>query len=200
MPFYGSNTQAESLAGTISGTVTIAMQDFINSWIDENIRQDGFVVLSADEYYDIQRSGQTELLLKHFPVITVTSIEDGCQNTTPESLVENEDYVVDKDTGIVQLLYSYSSIGFEVGANQVRVKYSYGYSAVPSDIYQIATMMAAKWAKIRDQQTDADGLKQVKIGDYQETRDISFMGIKSEFDDLLDPMVKKAKAKYGVGA
>jgi hypothetical protein len=195
MAFYGDSTKAEALAGTVAGTVTAEMQSVINEWINLNIRMDGFTEVTADEYYDIRKSRQAELVLEHYPVTEITGITNAVKDDSPVDLA-SDDYVCDEDSGIIQLLLGQF---FAVGFNQVRVQYKYGYTVVPSDIAQIATMMAAKWAKIRDQQADADGIKQVKIGDYQETRDISFMMISSEFDDILKSMIKKAQAKYQSG-
>jgi hypothetical protein len=194
MIFYGSVAKVSSLSGIDSSEITEAMQEIINVWIDENIRQDGFVQYNADEYYDIGKFGQNELVLRHFPVISLSVItKTGSPN---ESVVPVEDYVIDKESGIIQLINSSS---LPRGMNSIRVKYKYGFAIVPDDIAQIANLMLARWAEISAQQDDADGLKQVKIGDYMELRDTGFGGINAKYGPLIDPLVKKAQGKYNIG-
>lgn len=201
MAFYGDAGKAETLAGTVSGSVTVEMQEVINEWINANIKQTGFEESElVEEFYDIRKSGQNELILKNFPVTELDEIINGVQCSAPETLVLNTDFVLDSDTGIIQLL-GYKK--FIQGFNAVKASYKYGYEQVPSLIVQIATLMAAKWAKIKSQAIPVgegdEVLKSTRIGDYSESYDLGFMSVKSEFDDLLNPMIKKAQEYYAVG-
>jgi hypothetical protein len=204
MAFYGDKSKAESMAGTGDGSVTQEMQDAVNQWIDTNIK-DGFgLVEDADEYYDIKKLGQTELVLKNFPISEVTELYDLARYNEPV-LIDPSNYSVDKDSGILQLIKSNylmrqgDNAHFSVGTRAVRVKYKYGFNEVPGDIKQIATLMAAKWAKIKSQQTDMDGLKSVKMANYSESYDLEFMNIKSEYDEILGGLINNAIKIYAIG-
>lgn len=201
MAFYGDTTKAENLAGTPTGSVTDEMQEAINEWINANIKRTGFEESElVEEHYDIKKYGQNELILKNFPVTELEEITNGVHSDDAEILVLDEDYVADFDTGIVQLL-GYNK--FVQGFNSVKVKYKYGYTEVPPLIAQIATLMAAKWAKIKSATIpvgeDDEVLRSVRIGDYSESYDLGFMTVKSEYDDVLNPMIKKAQEYYAVG-
>lgn len=209
MAFYGDSTKAASLAGVNVTDITTEMQDVINNWIKANIKWNGFEESSdVIEYYDIKKSNQDEIILNNFPVISVSEIVDNVHSDAPQTL-DSDSYVVDNNTGIIQLIKKANTIPiingclnfFSKGFNSVKVTYKYGYATVPDIIAQIATLMIAKWAKIKDTQADADGtnLKSVRIGDYSETYDLTFMNIKSEFDDILIPMIKRAQEYYADG-
>ncbi len=205
MSFYGDKTESASLAGVAIGNITDAMEDQINNWIDVKIRPKGFVQLSATEYYDIRKDGQNELILKNFPVISVTTLTNEARATTPK-VVDSTNFVCDLDSGIIQLDGANAQNNaeniidaFAKGFNSVKVEYTYGYTAVPSDIENLATLLMAKWVKIRDEQGTSDGLKSVSAGDYKETFDLQFMGVKSEYDEMITDFLKLAKAKYSRG-
>jgi len=73
---------------------------------------------------------------------------------------------------------------------------------VPDIIVKLATLMLAKWAKIKGIQADGgdlEGIKSVRIGNYTETYDLTFLNIRSEFDTMLDPMIKRVQAYYADG-
>jgi len=205
MAFYGDVTKASNLAGVVVTDITAEMQETINNWIKANIKWTGFEQ-SQDviEYYDIRKSNQDELILNNFPIIGVSELVNDAQSSTP-TVLSIDSYVVDKSTGIIQLIKKVNSIvsgclgEFKKGFNSVKVTYTHGYATVPEIIAQIATLMAAKWAKIKDTQAEGDGLKAVRIGDYSETFDLSFMNIKSEYDEILLPMIKRAQEYYANG-
>lgn len=210
MAFYGDVDKIIDIVGSefTSDDITEGMKDVINSYIDSEINEDGFdVSIDADEYYDIKKDYQTELLLKHFPVISVSSITDDVHATTPTT-VNSEAYTVDKDTGIIQLITAYKSLNgtesdfinaFTKGFNSVRVQYKYGFKEVPDIIVQLANLLTSKWLKIQSKQSDADGLKSVSIADYKETYDTSFVAINSEYDGMIKKMINKAKGLYAKG-
>ncbi len=205
MAFYGSVTDAASLAGVDVADITDAMQTAINNWIKTNIKEDGFETTSdLTEYYDVGRSDQKQLVLNHHPIISIASLIDDFRNNGG-TLLDASGYVIDLITGILQLDPANVTTGknaiyyFTKGFNTVQIIYTFGYVTVPDIISNIATLMAAKWAKIKAQQAEADGLKSIQIGDYKEAYDLTFMNIKSEFDGELIPSIKRAKALYAKG-
>jgi hypothetical protein len=208
MAFYGDIDKIVELAkGSVtSDDVTDSIQNYINSWIDENIYDAGFgEAQNASEFYDIKNDDQTELILRNFPVISLTSLSDNYQSDDAV-LVNSDCYVVDNDSGILQLVTAYKTISgndvisyFTKGINSIQVIYTYGYRNVPNIIKSIANLMTARWLQIEEQQASADGLKSVSIGDYKESFDSTFINVKSRFDDSLNSMLLKAKGKFAKG-
>ena len=208
MAIYGDVSNIIELAqGSITESdITGSIQEVVSGWIDENIYRAGFgEAISAAEFYDIKNDNQTELILKNFPVVSFTKLTDTFQ--ADDAVEVNSDcYIIDNDSGILQLVTAYKTISgndvinlFSKGFNSVKAEYTYGYENVPSIIGNIANLMIAKWVKMEEQQANADGLKSVSIGDYKETFDTAFMSLKSEYDGTLDGLIKQAKAKYAKG-
>lgn len=203
--FYGSTSEAAELSGLAEVNLTEAMQSAINEWINLNIREYGFFeVVISDEYYSIMNDNQKELILEKYPIISKESVEivDDVNSNSPV-IVDESCYHVDLNSGLIQLipksLNSSTAINnFTKGIHSVKVSYSYGYSNVPSDIAKIATLLLAKWGKVSDLNSDADGLKNLKIGDYSESKDLSFMSVESEFDVILSKLISQAKIKYAI--
>ncbi|MHA2363877.1 MAG: hypothetical protein ACXAC7_07955 [Candidatus Hodarchaeales archaeon] len=203
--FYGVVADAAELTGLAEGNFTDSMQQTINDWIDAVINKDGFLENTGQiDYYDINRSDQSWLISKHMPIISITSIIDNQRSTNPIT-ISTDSYVFDGDSGIIQLDSVNSSDlqnaldYFTKGAQSVKMTYNYGYASVPDIISTLATIAIAKWGEIDDKQSDADGLKSITIGDYKESFDVTFMSIKSKYDDKIKGLLAKAKAIYGRG-
>jgi hypothetical protein len=191
--FYGDETKAAELGGVEPDEITEARIDIINGVIDSEIRTLGFNKLEAIEYYDIKECGKTELMLKKYPVInnSVTITNDVNNNPTD---FETTDFIVDNETGIIQLLTK--GLSFSKGVKNVKVVYEHGFDSVPSIISKLATLLMAKLLKVKSQNMDADGLKSFTAGNYSESKDLAFMNVKSEFDDDINSFLKKGKIVY----
>ena len=200
--YYADEIKSADIAGVDITAISEAMldivNDIINSKIGEFIQTDSVV-----ELHDIRRDRQKELILKNIPVLTVTTLKDGMNTDTDPVTVNSSYYVVDLASGIIQLTgvqkgasYDDSVPYFTKGFNTVEVTYNHGYAAVPDDVRGLANLILAKWAKIRDIQGTSGGLKSVSIGDYKESYDKSFMEVKTEFDEMIQILVKKLKHKY----
>lgn len=207
--YYGDDSDALQLCpGCTQDNITDTMRMTIKEWIDNNLRPEnsgGFEESeSITEYHDIKKENTKSIISKKFPIIQVISITDNAQDSNNNTELNSGNYLIDYETGIIQLL-QYSLAGtswiykFTVGAGSVKLVYKHGFTTVPSIISKIGTLMMAKWIKISDSQVDADGLKSVKIGNYSESYDLQFLGIKSEFDSELNSLINKAKRMYANG-
>lgn len=204
--FYGNVGEAADLAGSdvAEGDLIEEMQKTVNRWIDSKLKINGFNQSGEiTEYYTMEDSGIIELMLDNCPVIdsTLTLYDD--ENNDSPTTVSDTCYYLDLTTGIIQLLINKSLTGSDViveftkGINSVKVVYKYGYESIPGDIAVLATTVLAKWGKLKNQQTEADGMKSIKIGDYTESYDMSFLNIKSEFDETIKDLISYAIEKYG---
>ena len=204
--FYGDEAEAAGLAGADVDVadLTEEMQKTVNAWIDSKLKINGFNQSDeVTEYYTIDDTGIIELMLDNCPVVDSSlTLFDNANNVSPTT-VNGSCYYLDLITGIIQLLINKSLTGSDIiteftkGINSVKVVYKYGYEIVPGDIVVLATTVLAKWGKLRYQQTEADGLKSVKIGDYAESYDMNFLNINSEFDETIKDLVNYAIEKYG---
>jgi len=210
MSFYSDKTKASNLSGVDETLILDEMQESIDIWINTNIKWTGFLdTESRVEYYDIKKINQTELVLKHFPVVSISEIIDNAKSSDAE-ILNTLSYTVDNESGVVQLLNivptdedgHYTIKYFTPGASSVKISYISGFASVPDIIVKLATLMLAKWAKIKGIQADGgdlEGIKSVRIGNYTETYDLTFLNIRSEFDTMLDPMIKRVQAYYADG-
>lgn len=204
--FYGDEAEAASMAGSDVDVVDLTeeMQKTVNRWIDSKLKINGFNQSGeVTEYYTIDDTGIIELMLDNCPVVDTTlTLFDDANNASPTT-VNSSCYYLDLATGIIQLLINKSLTGSDIitefvkGINSVKVVYEYGYASIPDDIVVLATTVLAKWGKLRYQQTEADGLKSLKIGDYTESFDMNFLNINSEFDETIKSLVSYAIEKYG---
>jgi hypothetical protein len=197
MAFYGDIEKAAQLAGVDSQSVLDIMTSVINEWIDSNIRN--FGNHEVEEYYSVTKDNVTELVLKNFPIITLNSvIDDADESNGGDDITDS--VLADKESGILYLdRYRNGISSFTKGIHSVKVNYKYGYLEVPQIIKDLATMALAKWLDIINSSSDKDSdLKSVRIGDYQETYDMSFMSIKTKYDGEITMLYKGAKNKYCV--
>ena len=87
------------------------------------------------EYYDMTEQYQSTLLLRSFPVSSVTHMKIG--GTT----VSTDEYYTDSDVGVIRL----KTIGdtFPTGRNNIEVEYVTGFASVPNDLSYAASLLAA---------------------------------------------------------
>lgn len=77
----------------------------------------------------------SQLYLDEIPIISITSLETTSDNVTYTELVEDTDFFVDKDLGIIYSASS-ASLANDVTYNplNVRVNYKAGYEELPEDL------------------------------------------------------------------
>ena len=87
------------------------------------------------EKHDVTEQGQSQVLLRNFPVSSVSSMKLG--GTT----VATGDYYLDSDIGVIRL----TTLGatFSTGRQNIEVEYSAGYATVPNDLSYAASLLAA---------------------------------------------------------
>lgn len=207
--FYGNVDDAVEMSGCEEDLLTNqSIHKVINMWIDKKIRKEGFAVVpDYEEYFNVDDSRVNILMLTNIPVITDSLVlTDNAQDDVP-TVVDSECYILDMETGIIQLLSdkSFSSANsisyFTKGIKSVKAKYNYGYVSVPDDVSLFATLLLAKWGKVKTMgNSNADGLKQEKTADYTRTFDLNFMSVSSEYDDQIKDLFHGLKVVYNKGA
>lgn len=114
---------------------------------------------STTESYDITNEYTTEVVLRNFPVSSVSSVVVGGGTLATTS------YYLDSNTGVVRLQ---DNAGFfPPGSQEVEVSYSYGFSTIPADLSFAATIIAtAHFNRVRH-----SGLVGEGMGAYRYTMD-----------------------------
>jgi len=207
--FYGSVSEAASLAGVLAAELTSAMQTQVMAWIDgKTYNGESFSSHSVtDEKYDIGRPMAGELLVKnlllnHRPIIAISALTDDARSTSP-TLVNSGAYVLDHggESGIVKLESKAVTgadviTGFTRGTQAVKISYTWGFATVPAKVGNLATLMLAKWGEINTQQTASDGLKLIEAGDYKEQYDMTFLNVRTKYDAEIKQLWKELREKY----
>lgn len=201
MSFYGSAQKAADLAGVDLAEATEEKQDLVNSYIDVVIRSSGFGSHDVDgEYYDIYKTRQNNITLENSPVIGITTVHDEANSDDPV-LIDSDGYVCDLDTGILQLITTKTVTGngidyFTKGYNTVKVVYSYGFSSVPSNIQQFATLLLARFLKMEVMMESHGIIKSIRIGNYSESYGINLV---TPWDSILVKMESGLMNLYSEG-
>ena len=126
-------------------------------------------------------NGQRSLMLDNSPIIAVAKLATSVNHTdqTYDSLLtENQDYIIDKGPGMIELLNQ----SFTEMQRNVYVEYTAGYVDAPEDLKLIALDLTAK--KYYDLQDKRFGITQKNIRgdnvtfDYQDITDESMRIIK----------------------
>lgn len=98
------------------------------------------------EYHSFRRAS-SDLYVRHFPIISVTSIhEDETRAYTNTALVLGTDYVIDYDTGKITRISGNAESSWLCGFEAVRIVWTGGYAnqaAVPGDLKRIARELFA---------------------------------------------------------
>lgn len=89
------------------------------------------------------------LLLKEYPIVSVTSIEynSGTQAVPVWNTVDASNYVYDAQNGYIELL-----AGLPNGRQNVRVRYNGGYASYPDDVELVAKQLVARMFEQRKAQ------------------------------------------------
>ena len=109
----------------------------------EGIPQEISATQNIDEgvYFEIPREEKREILLDHYPVISITSLQwiddDGTVNT---SLTENTDYHLWNSTGKVWIFTK--NLPYGDNKKKVKIVYTYGTSSVPRIVQRLASVIA----------------------------------------------------------
>lgn len=148
----------------------------------------------STEKFDIEHTLISEIKLEHYPILSIDYVKnDGIA-------LDIDDYLVYEDIGMIKLpddTYISSSLFsagyFTQGKQKVEIKYTWGATTVPYDIQLAATLLAAKFGKVKFGPGASD-ITEKQIGDtrvrYAAQSSPSQGGalgwtIKKIFDDLL---------------
>lgn len=103
--------------------------DYIETRTDRRFKETTY----TEEEYD--GTGQSELVLKQFPIITFTKLEknNATDNTDSWEEVDTDDYWIDESEGILT-----KTTLFNKGKHNYRATYTAGYETIPYDVQFLA--------------------------------------------------------------
>ena len=124
----------------VPGAVTIH-DEFLDTLLEvadqEILAYVGMAAVTAttatDEAYDITDNHTREVVLRNFPVTSVSAVKAG------GSTLATTSWYVDTNTGVVRLQDGAGY--FAPGSEEVEVTYSYGFSTIPADLSHAATLI-----------------------------------------------------------
>jgi len=117
----------------------------LNQKFDDN---GGSYYTSTNEYHDVNEDDQSDFITNYAPIISLSKFEvnsatEGDTADWTDLVAESEDdYSYDNSTGRVRI--ENADLLPALGANQIRLTYTYGAASVPSDIKRLAIIMTAK--------------------------------------------------------
>jgi len=146
--------------GSIESVINRA-SEFIENYC-HRVFTSTFATFTETEYYD--GTGSQFLLLRAFPVTSVTSVKEWetSTNAATTTYTEHTDYTVFLDEGII-----YRSSGWARRRKGWQVVYVAGYATIPEDLKGACLEIAKLYWAMRDKR----GLKSESIGDYSYTTD-----------------------------
>ncbi|HYF53119.1 MAG TPA: hypothetical protein VEA41_02545 [Salinarimonas sp.] len=129
-------------------TIITAIRDAVDKIIPKYVGRD-ILATTYTEYHDGDGS---RLHVKHYPIISVTSIEDDTTRVFAggASTVISSSYYISNDqnswdAGIVELF----NWAFQRGRKNVKIVYVAGWSTIPADLAHAAKLICAKEYKIQ---------------------------------------------------
>jgi hypothetical protein len=114
----------------------------------------------AQERYD--GTGNEELCLNQFPVITMTLLEKSttADNSNSWESIDSDDYWVDESAGIIA-----KTTRFVKGKENYRVTYTAGFTTIPYDIQFLAMSLIDHFLKLKK----GSGIRSESLGDHSVT-------------------------------
>lgn len=201
--------EAELSSAASFSTSTIPTLAQVTTWISETdayIDQISSNVYAQSTYVeDVNYEGEDRIVLKHAPIISVTSVlyspyAIGTSDySLSETMVEDTDFTVFKGKGYLEVLPSWSP---RSGSKQIQVTYVAGYATTPLPVQMLATKMVAKrcidTVMSKDLKEKQSG-KSVSVGSISITKSSefgvsSYKNLTSTIDDLKKEIVKGPSA------
>lgn len=116
-------------------------------------------VYTQEEYTG---SGNNELVLEQFPIISFTSLEhnQAVNNSDDWDVADAEDYWVDSNSGTITKTSTFAKF-----PNAYRVTYTAGYASIPYDLQYTCMTFVSEFLNKRT----ASGVKSENLGDHSVT-------------------------------
>lgn len=112
------------IAGASETCKTFCRRAFVDYWDTDKV-----------EYHN--GTGRPDLMLREFPLRTLTSLEYSLDGSTYTALVENTDFYVDPNLDVISTVDGYDwdyGLSVVVPAKFLKVTYKAGYKKVPADL------------------------------------------------------------------
>ena len=160
------------------------MIDGITKDIDDETHSSWTAQTVTNEYHNGLGNRGSDYFLLLGPIISITTLQTtqsdedtDSSSVTWDTLTENNDYFLDKETGKIGITNdSYNPIN---GRNRLKVTYIYGHSSIPRDIKRLTTLMV-----IRD--LAKTGVMRAVIGGHSEFTSSQIQAFDNEIDKILN--------------
>jgi hypothetical protein len=108
-------------------------------------RHCGRVFKSAAYTEQFDGTGQTDMILNHFPITAISEVRvDSSRTFAAESIVDASDYHAEPDELLEAGILRRHGSRWPRGSRNVKVTYTAGYAVVPADL-EYATLLMVEW-------------------------------------------------------
>jgi len=201
---YATKANAAAIAGVAVTDIADYQVTSADRYV-ELILGRSFESASQTDYYDIK--GDEKIIQLHrYPVISITTFRDNQRESSYTDLVEDTDFTLDKEAGLVKLIHDEFNIlkgstSLTKGEKTVKIVYTWGYASVPNDVAMFADWVLARMAEIKKSGDAAEtstgaALKSIQIGDYEEAYDTKNDKIDKKYKAILAEMTSAMISKY----
>ena len=156
----------------------------ISAEIDDETNSSWDTKTITQEYHDGLGLRGDEYFLEFGPILTMTTLQTtqssedtNASDVTWDTLTENDDFFMDKETTKISI--TDSSKNPNDGRNRFRATYNYGHTSIPKDIRRLATLMT-----IRDM-GKANAMKSLIKG-HNEFANFAYTALDKEIEMLLN--------------
>lgn len=148
------------ITGTGDDTLLDTLCDQVTAWIENYCGGRRFYrTLHENEVYDGEPK-KDYLVLKHFPVIEITSIQynAGTSKNPNWTNMDRDDYELYENEGVIYWNKIYD------GVRNIRVSYNAGYSTMPYDLVLVANRLVARvYDKRKSEHLSNESLEGVNV-------------------------------------
>lgn len=144
------------ITGTSEDTSLQQIVDAVNVFVGTYCHRTFESATYTEELYD--GSGGPELVLKNYPIITITEILVDTEEVDERTDVGEEGYYIkNANNGIL-----YNNAGWSRGRGNIQITYTAGYATVPNDLKYACLAMAAYFRNMKGK----DGIMSESLGSY----------------------------------
>lgn len=166
MANYTTKEKISALTGIATADIQSDWLDWSNAEIEEAVGANFGV--AASEILKIDGSGDKVLMLPKYPILTITKIEcDGVEWTgadiTDSFAIYNDEGMIKVKEGLNLDVVGLDEV-FAKGTQNIEVTGTFGYSAIPNIVVELATLIVIRI--MRENNLITKEVVQESIGDY----------------------------------
>lgn len=202
---YSEKANAAEISGLAETDILDYQVTIADNFVEMLLNRSFGEATSHIDYYDIN-GDERSLQTTRWPIISITDFIDNQRETNHTHLVEDTDFFVDKEAGLIMLVEDEFNIlkgsaYLTKGNKTVKVIYTWGFSETPEDIKVFADWVLAWIAEIKktlnaSKSTDGQVMRRIRAGNYEEAYDVGNTAVDHKYKGVLADMTGFMVRKY----